>query len=52
MNAALLELVQRVDPLTALAVLAFWARWEVWKRRHAAEHEALQRLVPHEVTNG
>jgi hypothetical protein len=48
----LLELAAQVDPLSAGLVVAFWARWERWARRHRAEHDALQRLVPHEVTHG
>ncbi len=47
------ELVSKVDPLTALAVVGFWVRWELWSRRHRREHEVISALLPaHEVTHG
>lgn len=47
------ELSQVVsDPLSALLLVGFWLRWELWARRHRAEHEALNEMFPHEVTHG
>jgi hypothetical protein len=38
------------DPATFILVLAFWARWERWKRHHVKQHDELKKLIPHEVT--
>lgn len=49
----LLELASRVDPLTAGLLVAFWLRWELWRRAHRAHHvelaEATRTEVPHHV---
>lgn len=53
MSAAdFLELARGVHWPAVVPVLLFWVRWERWARRHRAEHDKLQRLVPHEVTHG
>jgi hypothetical protein len=48
----LAELAAQVDPLSALLVVGFWARWESWARTHRRQHDALQTQFPHEVSHG
>ena len=37
----LLELARRVDPLTAVLMVAFWVRWEIWRTGHRKHHVTL-----------
>lgn len=47
----LLELAQRVDPLTAGLFVAFWVRWEVWRHAHRKHHEEIAQVTNTEVPN-
>lgn len=45
----LLELAQRVDPLTAGLFVGFWVRWEIWRLGHRRHHAALAAATSTEV---